>query len=805
MTISSENRKAGPFTGNDVTTIFPFTFKIFNATDVMVVMLDINTGIETTLLLNTNYTVQMNVDQNTSPGGTITMVVALPSTQKITITTALQYLQGVAITNHGGFYPDVINNALDRLTIFVQQEAERVSRSLKTSISTPPGFNATLPAPVPYQLIGWNSTGDGFQNTDPTYSTALATDLASAQNWKGVSLVAGAARMVDTIVELKALPKTSNSYASLLGYYSKGDGGGGYYWFDSSDTTSADNGGTIIVATDGGRWKRVENKILNVKQFGAKGDGATNDRAFFANADALGYDIFVPPGNYVIATSITLVNRITFAKGAMLSIPTGVTVTFSNGINAGINQIFSIAGTGAVVFNKAKQQFGYPEWWGATTGGADCLSAISACFVACPITQLQAGDYFLSNVLKLNTPGRTLIGSTPFYNGVAGDSTRIIAPDGSATCIQIGPDAQPGTINEFTQGISVINIEVSRGAAPVIASNCVGLRVQFVLYNRLINVKSVESMRGFEFIGAVGSHYDDLWAARSIAGTGGGTDYWYGLYINGNTTIPASGGNASIYFNRPNASLSGGGGTNSNGIYIDGNWADTFITDAEVNGCSTGISCQGNGSATFGYGETDLQINNPVIDTYTFAGIHINNLSKYGCISINSGMAAPKSGSSPTASIYVNASLGPISINNFQHILGPVPSITGGLVCVNSNSIESVGNIYLECGSIPVILNTCDNCAIFDRVSNNNNTVTSAAQLTASTSCKIEMSINGAANKVGIGYQLISTANNRNELNCTGINSGCINGGSANKLQINSVQITTTGLSGTNLVSGVMT
>jgi hypothetical protein len=56
---------------------------------------------------------------------------------------------------------------------------------------------------------------------------------------------------------------------------------------------------------------------------------------------------------------------------------------------------------------------------------------------------------------------------------------------------------------------------------------------------------------------------------------------------------------------------------------------------------------------------------------------------------------------------------------------------------------------------------------------------------------------------VAFGIKAISTANEYNEFNCTGIDSVTV-GGSANKLTINNVAITVTGLSGTNLVSGVM-
>ena len=47
------------------------------------------------------------------------------------------------LTNQGGFYPKVINAALDRLTILAQQNAEQISRSVKVPISssvTSPGL-----------------------------------------------------------------------------------------------------------------------------------------------------------------------------------------------------------------------------------------------------------------------------------------------------------------------------------------------------------------------------------------------------------------------------------------------------------------------------------------------------------------------------------------------------------------------------------------------------------------------------------------------------------------------------------------
>jgi hypothetical protein len=136
MTISSENRKAGPFSGNGVTTAFPFTFKVFAATEVYVVRAD-EDGVETVLVLNSGYTVALNPNQNTNPGGTVTLSTPLLDNFKLVVTSDIEFLQPTDLTNQGGFYPNVINNALDRLTILVQQVREDVSRSAKLPITNP--------------------------------------------------------------------------------------------------------------------------------------------------------------------------------------------------------------------------------------------------------------------------------------------------------------------------------------------------------------------------------------------------------------------------------------------------------------------------------------------------------------------------------------------------------------------------------------------------------------------------------------------------------------------------------------------
>lgn len=109
---------------------------------------------------------------------------------------------------------------------------------------------------------------------------------------------------VDSIAALRLLNKNSYSYATVTGYYAKGDGGGGLYYLDAADVTSVDNGGTIIVAADLGRWKLTYKDQVTVKQFGAKTDGTGASARIQAAFDSGVKSILVTGGDYTIDTTL---------------------------------------------------------------------------------------------------------------------------------------------------------------------------------------------------------------------------------------------------------------------------------------------------------------------------------------------------------------------------------------------------------------------------------------------------------------------------------------------------------------------
>jgi hypothetical protein len=329
MSIASTTRKAGPFTGNGLTTIFPFTFKVFQASDLLVVRTDLS-GIETTLTLTTDYTVALNANQDSNPGGTITAVSAPASGFLLTMTSNVPELQPVVLTNMGGFYPRVINDALDRLTIFTQQISEKLGRALTLPLSTPSGVSTQLPFPAANKIIAWNQNANGLQSMDPSeLATVVAFGTAKADIFSGTgsqtafTLTAspGALNNLDvsisgvtqkpgldytwssgtTITFTSAPPVGTNN---VLARYLQGLPQG------SSDSASA----TFIQAGTGAVTRTAQDKMrewVSVKDFGAKGDGIADDtgaiQAAINSAVLTGKRrVYVPVGIYNISSAIAL-------------------------------------------------------------------------------------------------------------------------------------------------------------------------------------------------------------------------------------------------------------------------------------------------------------------------------------------------------------------------------------------------------------------------------------------------------------------------------------------------------------------
>ena len=365
MTISSTTRIAGPFIGNGTASAFPFTFKVFAATDLDVIKLTVSTGTESTLVLTTDYTVTLNGDQNSNPGGTVTLTAgALASGFTLTITSDIANLQPTDLTNQGGFYPEVITDSLDRATIQIQQIADIGDRTLKIPIS-----DGTLNMELPTATERANSFLSFDANGLPSVVTAGSSG-APATITRQVFSGTGSQTVFTLASDPGALGNSAQVY--IGGVYQQRSTytiAGTTLTFSQAPVAGTDNiefvnfltssiGATsadLVTYTPAGVGAVARSAaskfgdVVNVKDFGAVGDGVTDDSIAVSSAIAHLFatdknTLFFPDGTYHFANPVVIAFASVSNRGLRLvgtsmpgfvgTRPGGTKITGASGIEA---------------------------------------------------------------------------------------------------------------------------------------------------------------------------------------------------------------------------------------------------------------------------------------------------------------------------------------------------------------------------------------------------------------------------------------------------------------------------------------
>lgn len=190
--------------------------------------------------------------------------------------------------------------------------------------------------------------------------------------WVAVTAV----RTFDTFADIDGAVGNAGDIAVLRGYYQTGDGGERHFTFDATLGPGDVNDVTIIDGGAGGCW--VQHGIIdavNIRWAGAVGDGVTDDLAAFAKCVAVGKEIFVPIGDYYIASPITITvdTKIICEKGATF-IGTGYTA---------LSAIFSVTAAVDTVFENA--------WFKTSSYGVKYSNAANVDFDDCKFTDIAHG------------------------------------------------------------------------------------------------------------------------------------------------------------------------------------------------------------------------------------------------------------------------------------------------------------------------------------------------------------------------------------------------------------------------------
>lgn len=155
MSISSTTNRAD-YVGTGLVTTYSYGFRIFSESHLLVTS-QTSLGVESTLVLNTDYTVTGVGD---AAGGTIVLAAALADDSLLTIRRSLPLTQPTDIRNQGSFFPETHENAFDRGIMVDQQQQDEIDRSLKVPENEDTIAALPVAADRASNYLGFDADGD---------------------------------------------------------------------------------------------------------------------------------------------------------------------------------------------------------------------------------------------------------------------------------------------------------------------------------------------------------------------------------------------------------------------------------------------------------------------------------------------------------------------------------------------------------------------------------------------------------------------------------------------------------------------
>lgn len=186
MTVSSTTTKVS-YSGDGTTSAFAYSFKIFNDSDLVVIVRTDSTGAEVTKTLNTDYLVS---NAGESDGGTVTFKFDTgdsgdsnydttdrrpQSGETVLLKRVMTLTQNTDYTPNDSFPAAAHEEALDKLTFIQQQQQEEIDRSFKFAQTDVDAQDLPASAERANKYLGFNSEGNAIAVDGTTNATTIST------------------------------------------------------------------------------------------------------------------------------------------------------------------------------------------------------------------------------------------------------------------------------------------------------------------------------------------------------------------------------------------------------------------------------------------------------------------------------------------------------------------------------------------------------------------------------------------------------------------------------------------------------
>ena len=175
MTVGTAGNKF-TYAGDGATVAFSFPRLFAASGDLRVILRADATGEETVQTIVTDYDVS---GAGEPAGGTVTMASAPEAGETLVIVRRTEQRQETDYVTGGGFSAKSHEDALDKLTLMVQDLEEKVNRALKLAETTPTAMAPTLPEGEALKHLRWDGAATDLENVDVVSLGALGFTAAA--------------------------------------------------------------------------------------------------------------------------------------------------------------------------------------------------------------------------------------------------------------------------------------------------------------------------------------------------------------------------------------------------------------------------------------------------------------------------------------------------------------------------------------------------------------------------------------------------------------------------------------------------